>query len=70
MKTSTKFLAVILSMLALSGCASSSKKKSTCGGQNAPVTGSSVVAVQPEATTVAEPVADTVPAATRRYVNK
>lgn len=70
MNTYTKFLALLLSTLALSGCASTSKKNCNCSSQNAPAASSSVAAVEPVAAQVAEPVADEVPAATRKYVNK
>ena len=70
MKTSIKFLALLLSTLVLSGCASTCKKTSDVASQNAPAASSSVVAVQPAVVPAAEPVVNEIPAAKRRYVNK
>ncbi|MFA5159454.1 MAG: hypothetical protein WC484_02995 [Candidatus Omnitrophota bacterium] len=70
MKTSHKFLALLLSTLVLSGCASTTKKSCTRASQNPPAASTSVAAVQPAAAPVSEPVANEVPAATRKYVNK
>ncbi|MFA7255506.1 MAG: hypothetical protein WC133_05360 [Candidatus Omnitrophota bacterium] len=70
MKTSIKFLSLLLSIFVLSGCASTCKKSSAQESQNAPVASSPVVAAQPVAAPVAEPVADEIPVATRKYVNK
>ena len=74
MKMSHGFLVLFLSILVLSGCASSSKKSCASASQNVPVVSTSVVAAQPAvtpaATPVAEPAANEIPAAKRRYVNK
>ena len=73
MKTSIKFLALLLSTLVLSGCASTCKKCSE-ESPSAPVVSSSVVAAQPVVapvtTPAAESVADEIPVATRQYVSK
>jgi uncharacterized protein YceK len=68
MKMSFMFLALLLSTLALSGCASTCKKCSGASDSNeySPVASSSVVAAQP----AAAPAADEVPAAVKQYVNK
>ncbi|MFA5167810.1 MAG: hypothetical protein WC530_04690 [Candidatus Omnitrophota bacterium] len=70
MKMSRMFLALLLSTLVLSGCASTTKKSCARASQNPPAASSSVVADQPAAAPVSEPVANEIPAATRKYVNK
>ena len=74
MKTSIKFLALLLLTLALSGCTSTCKKSGTPASQTSPAASSSVAAVQPAAAPVvapaSEPVANDVPVATRKYVSK
>lgn len=70
MKISNQLLALLLSTLVLSGCASTCKKSSVQEIQNAPVASSPVVAVKSVAAPVAEPVADQIPVATRKYVSK
>ncbi len=70
MKTSILLFALLLSTLALSGCASTSKKSYAPATQTAPVESSAVVAAQPVVVPVTEPVATEIPAARRKYVNK
>jgi hypothetical protein len=78
MKMSYKFLALLLSMLALSGCASGRCGKNTgctnCSGSYVPPAEAAqsvvepVESVTPEASV--ELAEESVPAATRRYVSK
>ena len=71
MKRSIMLLALLFSTLALSGCASTSKKSCDLATPpSAPAASSAVVSVQPVTMPVAEPAAKEIPVATRKYVSK
>ena len=72
MKTWIKFFALSLSVMVLAGCSSCPCKKKTDTVQPVMVPAAPVVvqAPAPVAPVVATPVADKVPAAARKYVNK
>jgi PBP1b-binding outer membrane lipoprotein LpoB len=72
MKKPIILLVLVLSALALTGCASTCKKSSEPASQNAPATVTPVVASQPAVQPVAtaEPVQEEIPAAKRKYVSK
>lgn len=68
MKMSLMFLALLLSTLTLSGCASTKCKNKTLTDE--PVAAVVAAPVKAVAAPVAEPVEEVVPAAVRKYVNK
>lgn len=72
MKISVGFLVLVLSVLAVSGCASAGKKSSenAAAVQNPPIVAPAAVVANPAVTPAVKPAADEVPVAVKRYVSK